>query len=170
MNLMAEKNRFSQFPRQIRASSERADLRYVRQPGCFAVHGPVPASWASAVVLLIDDGRIAVCRGDPGDRVQDFASVTVSPVYALEPNGPPAVPTGLVLVRFGETVRVEDRRGEIERAGYTVKQILSYAPCAAWVAPSAAGIADALAGVDRLEALPDIVNVEPQMLTERVRR
>lgn len=167
---MAEENRFPEFPRQIRASSERPDLRYVRLPGYFAVHGPVPASWASAVVRLIEDGRIAVCRGEPGSRLDEFESVMLSPVYALEPNGPPAVPTGLVLVRFGETVRVEERRSELERAGYTLKQILAYAPFAAWVRASTAGIAEALAGIAHLEALPDIVNVEPQMLTERVRR
>lgn len=151
-------------------STERPDLRYVRLPGYFAVHGRVSESWASAVVLRLDDGRIAVCRGDPGTRPEGGESLVVSPVYALGPEGPPAVPTGLVFLRFREGVRAEERRAAIARAGYTVRQIISYAPHAAWVEASSGKIADALSGIPKLEALPDVANVEPQMLSERVRR
>lgn len=167
---MGEENLFSNYPDQIRSSSERPDVRYLRLPGHFAIHGEVPGGLRSSVELLLDDGRIAVCRGEPGDQPATAKSVVVTPVYSLGPKGPPVVPTGLVFVRFKEGVRVEERGEILSRAGYTVTQALSYAPHAAWVRASSGGVAEALSGIANLEALPDVVNVEPQMLGERVRR
>ncbi|MFQ5846048.1 MAG: hypothetical protein ACE5IQ_00065 [Candidatus Methylomirabilales bacterium] len=167
---MPKENLFSKYPHRVRASTEQTEVWYVRLSGYYAVHGPVPASGAGSVVVLLDGGRIAVCRGKPGRRRKGSESVRVSPVYGLGPNGPPAVPTGLVFVRFREEVRIEERRGALEEAGYTVRHILSYAPHAAWVQARFGGIAEALTGIAHLEALPDVVSVEPQLLTERVRR
>lgn len=167
---MAKKNPFSRYPSQVRASTERPDVRYVHLAGHFAIHGKVPPSLASSVVWLLNEENIAVCRGEAGDQPADSESVTLSPVYALGADGPAAVPTGLILVRFKESVRIEERHEALARAGYTVRQTLAYAPHAAWVQASSGGIAEALTGIATLETLPDVVNVEPQMLTERVPR
>lgn len=53
---------------------------------------------------------------------------------------------------------------------YELVESLAYAPQAAWLRAPAGDIADALAGLPRLEQLPDVENVEPQMLMESVRR
>jgi hypothetical protein len=167
---MPRGNLFSEYPQEFRVSTARPDVRYIRLTGHFAVHGPVPAPWASQVVARFDGGKIAVCRGDPGDQPTGGASVVCGPVYARGPDGSPAVPTGLVFVRFREDVRAEGRRQALSQAGYVVKEIAPYAPHAVWVEASSGGIADALNGIPRLEALSDVVNVEPQMLSERARR
>ncbi len=91
----------------------------------------------------------------------------MTPVYAIEPHGPPSVPTGLVFVRFRENVDVQQRRRALTRAGYEVTEILPYAPQAAWVRAIEQGIAASLTRIPALEVLPDIVSVEPQMLSER---
>ena len=65
---------------------------------------------------------------------------------------------------------LEERRAEIEAAGYEMAQALDYAPHAAWVRARSGRIADALNGLRRLEAIPDVENVEPQMLTPRAAR
>jgi hypothetical protein len=167
---MRGKDRFSEYPCEIRVSTERPELRFVRLPGHFAVPGPVPPAWAAQVVLLLDDGKVAVCRGEPGDQPAGDLAPARCPVYALGHGGPPVVPTGLVFVRFREGVRVEERSGALAAAGYALKQIPSFAPHAAWVEAASGGIAEALTGIPRLEALLDVINVEPQMLSERVRR
>lgn len=53
---------------------------------------------------------------------------------------------------------------------YELVESLAYAPQAAWLRAPSGDMADALAGLSRLEQLPDIENVEPQMLLESVRR
>jgi hypothetical protein len=92
------------------------------------------------------------------------------PVYGLEPSGLPAVPTGQVFIRFAEGIKAEERRQEINQAGYEIVQSLSYAPQAAWLRARSDDIADALAEISKLEQLPDVENVEPQMLKESARR
>ena len=161
---------FSRFPTKFRASTERSSTWYVRFPGFFAVHDPVPASIVSSVAFVLNEGAIAVCRGEPDVATLPATRTTITPVYAPESAGPPAVPTGRVFVRFAENVPVDDRRDDLARAGYTVIQTLSYAPHAAWVRARDGDIAASLAGIAALEALPDVVNVEPQMLMKSQRR
>lgn len=170
MKAVGEESLFSGYPQQVRASTARSDLRYVRLPGHFAVHGRVPASWESSVIVLLEEGRIAVCRGEPMPQPASSELVALSPVYAIGPEGPPAVPTGFIFVRFKETIHAAKRRAALAQAGYTVRQILPYAPHAAWVEASSGGIARALTRIASLEALPDVVSVEPQMLSESSRR
>lgn len=167
---MGKKNLFSGYPSQVRVSTERPNLWYVLLSGHFAIHGKVPPSLKSSVVWHLSEEKITVCRGEPGDQPGGFESVAMGPVYALEPGGPPAVPTGLIFVRFKEAVRIEEQHEALAQAGYRIRQTLPYAPHAAWVQASFGGIAEALTRIANLEALPDVVNVEPQMLTERVRR
>ncbi len=94
----------------------------------------------------------------------------LSPVYTLHPGGSMAVPTGQVFIRFADGVNVEERREEIETAGYKIAQKLDYAPNAAWLRASSGSIAEALSGIDKLQKLKDVENVEPQMLMHAPRR
>ena len=160
------------FPNEIPASLQHPELRYKRLPNLFAVHGQVPDSVRRSASLLLDEGAVAVVRGVPGggSEAEALGAQAVTPVYGLGANGAPAVPTGLVLVRFADEVPVEQRREELARAGYVVAEVLSYAPQAAWVRARDGDIAAALAGIDRLKAIPGVANVEPQMLRERVVR
>ncbi|HAZ43592.1 MAG TPA: hypothetical protein DDW76_16925, partial [Cyanobacteria bacterium UBA11369] len=68
-----------------------------------------------------------------------------------------------VFIRFAEKVDVESHREAIEQAGYQIAQTLSYAPHAAWVRAQSGKISDALTGISKLEAIPNVENVEPQM-------
>jgi len=120
--------------------------------------------------LLLEDGAIAVFRGELDEAGMTVQSGALSAVYGLQPSGLLAVPTGRVFVRFAEGVKAESRRQEINRAGYELIESLSYAPHAAWLRARSGDIADALAGIPRLEQLPDVENVEPQMLMESVPR
>jgi hypothetical protein len=94
----------------------------------------------------------------------------MTPVYRLEPDGPLAVPTGKVFVRFKEGVEAETRRAEIEGAGYEIIQTPPYAPSSAWVRSAGGDIARSLSDIEALEKLADVENVEPQMLVERAQR
>jgi hypothetical protein len=165
-----QKDPFSEYPQQVRASTERPTSLYVRQSGYYAVHYRQPDMPAPGAALLLNDGAIAVFQGEPDETQAASMAGTLGPVYGLQPSGPPAVPTGLVFVRFAEGVAAESRRKEIDRAGYEVAESLSYAPGAAWLRARSGRIADALAGIPALEKMLDVENVEPQMLMASARR
>lgn len=168
--MRSQKDPFPKYPQQLRVSTAHPDARYVRKFGCYAVHGRQPDVPAPGAVLLLNEGDVAIFSGESDETGTVSIAGNLSPVYALHPNGPLAVPTGLIFVRFAQRISVESRREEIHRAGYEVAEDLFYAPHAAWLRILSGDIADALAGIPVLEAMPDVENVEPQMLTERARR
>ena len=159
-----QKDYFSDYPQQIRVANQSTIL-YDRKPGYYAVHYNKPNSVADQAVLQLNDGAIGVFAGEPDDL-----NNTLSPIYTLQPDGSLAVPTGLIFIRFVAGVNVESRREAIKLAGYEVTDSLSYAPQAAWLRAQSGKILDALVGISRLEAIPDVENIEPQMLMARVQR
>ena len=162
---MADEQRFREFPERLRAGTQRGDTFYARVEGYYATHEGADA--ADAVMTLKEEG-IAVHRGDPGAGQGDAASVT--PVYQLQPSGPFAVPTGQIYIRFAEGVPADSRRREIESAGYEIVKTTQYTPHTAWLKSTSGDIAQALSNIHALERLPDVENVEPQMLTARALR
>jgi len=75
----------------------------------------------------------------------------------------------MVFMRFREGVEIASRQKEIEQAGYEIGQSTPFLN-AAWLRPRSGNIADGLTGIPKLEALPDVENVEPQMLIESATR
>jgi len=130
----------------------------------------MPPSEDAITTLSEGGGVIEVFRRAAGERQPEAALGEVGPVYALQPGGTVAVPTGRVFIRFKEHVSVEDRLREIEQAGYEVAQRIGYAPHAAWLQARSNEIADALTGIPVLEKIADVENVEPQMLMQRANR
>ena len=161
---------FAGFPQQVRFGTERPSTLYARLPGYYAVHNRKPDTPAPEAVQLFNDGAIAVYKGTPENKEGEPKAGHLSPVYGLQPGGQMAIPTGLVFVRFKEGVTAESRRKEIEEAGYEIKESLAYAPNAAWLRARSGELADALKNIPALEKLPDIQNVEPQMLMASARR
>jgi hypothetical protein len=169
-----QKNYFSEYPQQIRFGTEQSAVLYSRKPGYYAVHYKQPGTVAPGAVLQLNDGAIAVFQGEPDEpeNAIRLASTTgtLGPIYTLQADGTLAVPTGLVFIRFVEGVEVESHREAIKQAGYEIAQSLSYAPQAAWLRAQSGNILDALVGISKLESIPNVENVEPQMLMERVQR
>jgi len=169
-----QKNYFSEYPQQIRFGTEHSAVLYSRKPGYYAVHYKQPGTVAPGAVLQLNDGAIAVFQGEPDEpeNAIRLASTTgtLGPIYTLQADGTLAVPTGLVFIRFVEGVEVESHREAIKQAGYEIAQSLSYAPQAAWLRAQSGNILDALVGISKLESIPNVENVEPQMLMERVQR
>jgi len=169
-----QKNYFSEYPQQIRFGTEQSAVLYSRKSGYYAVHYKQPGTVAPGAVLQLNDGAIAVFQGEPdeSENAIRLASTTgtLGPIYTLQADGTLAVPTGLVFIRFVEGVEVESHREAIKQAGYEIAQSLSYAPHAAWLRAQSGNILDALVGISKLEAIPNVENVEPQMLMERVQR
>lgn len=169
-----QKNYFSEYPQQIRFGTEQSAVLYSRKSGYYAVHYKQSGTVAPGSVLQLNDGAIAVFQGEPdeSENAIRLASTTgtLGPIYTLQTDGTLAVPTGLVFIRFVEGVEVESHRSAIKQAGYEIAQSLSYAPHAAWLHAQSGNILDALVGISKLEAIPNVENVEPQMLMERVQR
>ena len=165
-----QKDYFSEYPEQIRVGNDayaglrlRTAVSYTRKPGYYAIHYNQPKTLVKGAILQLNDGKIAVFPGEPNQSEQG----TLSPIYTLQPNGSLAVPTGLIFIRFAESVDVKSQREVINRAGYEIVESLPYAPHSAWLRAQSGNIADAIAGISRLEAIADVENVEPQMLMER---
>ena len=120
-------------------------------------------------VYELENERYAVHRSDDELEFADGKAERddARPVYVLQPGGTPAVPTGLVFVRFKEGVKPNERTKDIEKAGYEIEQALDYAPEAAWLRAKSGDVADALRGIDKLTKITDVETVEPQMLMRR---
>jgi hypothetical protein len=160
----------SKFPRQIAVSSRPGAQKYTLTPDQHALHGQPSGTAVPDAAYVFNEGNVAVYKGAPDPAIVTNAPDKVSPVYALGPGGSPAVPTGLVFIRFADGVGVGERLGEIKKAGYEVAETLAYAPNAAWLRAQSGNIADALAGLKALEKIPSVESVEPQMLMESARR
>src|SRR5687767_12452046 len=118
---MESSQNFDAFPESVPSSSAAGAPAYRRVPGMFAAHGEAAPAGEPAYELPGEGVR--VYRGAPPAA----AGPTLTPVYALGA-GPPAVPTGLVLVRFAEGVRFGSRAAPLREAGFEPVEALSYAP------------------------------------------
>ncbi len=167
--LMAEvrsqANAFSDYPPEIRFSSQEPAVLYRLTSGYYAVHYPQPQAADPNAILQLNDGAIVVFPGTPHN-----VSGTVSPLYTLQAKGSLAVPTGLIFIRFSEGVTATSHQAEIKGSGYEIAEIPSYAPHTAWLRSQSGQILAALSGIAKLETIPDVENVEPQMLMASVGR
>lgn len=159
---------FSEYPQQIRSGTHPSAALYSRESGYYAVHYQQPDTAAPGAILQLNEGAIAVFPGQP-DEPQNALQLasktgTVGPIYTLQPGGSFAVPTGLIFIRFAQGVEVDTQHEAIQNAGYEVDQSLSYAPNAAWLRASSGSLLEALKGISRLESIPHVEAVEPQML------
>ena len=166
---MQPKEILAAFPEQMRASSGRPDVLYFKQRGCAVHHRPHGAP-APGAALVLNEGEIAMYLDDPPPTELHSPGVALTPVYSQRPAGSPAVPTGLVCIRFREGISPETRQRQIVAAGYEIAQCLAYAPNTAWLRARSGSAAEALHNLSLLEQLPDVENVEPQMLREWVAR
>jgi len=157
------------FPERVRAGTQKSGLAYIKRSGC-AVHNRPFDTPAPGAMLLLNDGQIAVYPDEPPSGELEHSNLTLTAVYVQPATGGLAVPTGLVFVRFKDTVNAESRRAQIRQAGFEIAEVVAYAPQAAWVQSASGNAAEALARVENLERLPDVENVEPQMLLERAQR
>jgi hypothetical protein len=161
---------FSNYPSKIKVSTQRGDLWYARLHSLYAVHGPMPSQCSAEIVCVIEEGKLVVCRGDPTKLPAPCDLHAITPVYALGQSDVPAVPSGLILVRFSDHVQADTQRNTLLQNGFVIDRVLPHAPQAAWVKSAEGDFAAALRGISELEALPKVINVEPQMLMEAVRR
>jgi hypothetical protein len=134
------------------------------------VHGPLPNDLQTAVELVLEDNAITICRGEPILPADQPTALTITPVYATDPHGPLAVPTGQIFIRFTPDIKIQDRRSSLAERGYTIVQIPSYAPHTAWIQSTNGDIATGLQNIVRLNDLPDVAHAEPQLLMQRKNR
>lgn len=125
-------------------------------PSLLAVKGDVPGT----VVERFEGDDLAVI---PLDSARDVDPGRIGPVYRDRAGGL-TVPTGRVLVSFGEDDEARAHARAFASVGFELLEVLRYAPHAAWVQPLGAGPAEALARLERLRSLPGVTRVEPQLL------
>lgn len=158
----------SNYPAELELrSSEGAIARYKLAPEFYASSTGEPLSATDRLAARLDE-NLAVFEG--AARRADAAVDNVLPVYRAQPSGAFAIPTGRVWVRFAEGVEAARRHQAIKKLGFSIEESPAWAPQAAWVRASSGKIADALAAASRLKALPDVAQVEPQMLTAVARK
>ena len=161
------KDIFANYPHELPASSAPNSPVYTLLPGYYACHGWHASALATKPIQTFDEDDIALLAGEPEPADAAASPTKLSPVYALVPGGGAgsmAVPTGRVFIRFADGVKAGDHETEIGKAGYKVEQTLDYAPNAAWLRARSSNIADALNGIDALQQIAGVENVEPQML------
>lgn len=157
---------FAEYPQQIQVGTEPAQRVYLQKPGYYAVHYAQPEDVVASEAIVVMEEAIAVFSGSPGSARMP-ADAKISPVYTLPSGSALAIPTGKVFVRLAEAVPIDSRQAAIQAAGYEIVDRPPYAPHAAWVQARSGSMADALQHLSRLTAIPDVANVEPQLLTQR---
>lgn len=163
---MKTSKRLSKFPEKIVVSEDSRDVSYLKSDDYYAVFNPEDGEGLTKVSFYLEDGRIAVVQGKPTGEVQP----SLGAVYTLGTDGPLAVPTGRVFIRFKEGDNAATHQGDIEKAGYTIEEIPVYAPHAAWLQTKNGDKALALQSISKLRALEDVEHVEPQVLMQQVSR
>jgi hypothetical protein len=120
-----------------------------------------PQDTSQRITTLEGDAgtHFTVMRGKPGP--DDIG------VYRERGSQDFAVPTGRVFLRFADGMAARSREAAIAAAGYRLLAVPDYAENAAWVDSTDGEIISALRGLDRLAAIPDVVKVEPQLLSPR---
>lgn len=160
--------RLISYPAKIAVSKEKSDKFYVRLPDYVAVHHEPNTLKPEAVTTIGEE--ISVLRADPASIQDSRPDEQLTPVYALGGGERYAVPTGLVFVLLDEGTEIGQCEQQIRNAGYEVVRRLEYAPNSAWLRSRSGEIDEALNGLKKLDAIPQIKNVEPQMLMASVRR
>lgn len=160
----------SNYPTRLRASTAHPETIYTRAAGCHAVKSASPLRQQNVdkrrIMALEDDGDIyQIFEGEPKRLTGE-----VTAVYRCSDGSSLCVPTGRVFVRLEEGLRVEDFAEAFRKLGFVIAQSLPYAPHAAWLEREDGDIAAALRSVSALEQLPQVRNVEPQLLSARVWR
>ena len=155
---MAATCELARFPETIDAGQT-----YTRVDGLYAVHGRGHGANSDGAEFVLDDGDIAVYRGE---RTGDSS---ISPVYGRGEQAP-SVPTGRVYLRFAAGVSAESHRADIETADFIIESIPGYAPHTAWVRHGSGDIAESLRTVGRLKLIPGLESAEPQMLLPAVHK
>lgn len=160
----------SGYPEHLRiGTADQRATEYVRATELVAVHAD-PANMPKGAVQLLEDDSIGVF---PADSLPTLSGpIQLGAVYlpARQKGSNVAVPTGRVLIRFLPGDTAAEHAAEIERAGYRIEEILSYAPEAAWLTAAAGGIAPALQRLNQLEIISNVQHVEPQLLRPAARR
>jgi hypothetical protein len=153
-------------PRAVAVPGGTRESRYELADDLVAAHGAPPSKGERAPISTLESGSITVWPAGeapgPADRL--------GPVYRAGPDGPLAVPTGRVFVRFREGDRAEDRRDALAAAGYALESVPTFAPHVAWVRPASGRVADAVGALESLRELPGVEHVEPQLIAESHRR
>ncbi|MFN4292665.1 MAG: hypothetical protein ACK4JD_00875 [Thermoflexales bacterium] len=153
------------YPMRLRASTEHPEVIYTRAEGYHAIKNAPHAQERGAVLAIKDDdGSYLILKGEP-----KTLSDAVSAVYQGN-GGMLVVPTGRVFVRLDEGVSAEAHAQAFRKLGFVITQLLPYAPHVAWLEREDGDAAAALRNVGALEKLPQVCNVEPQLLAARALR
>jgi hypothetical protein len=163
---------FSHAPSEVKRSSKLPEPVYRRKANYYAIHiGAGQIDSLDKSKLVLNDGAIAVFEGQPPPEYSGTEKdPKAGPVYFLPASGSLAVPTGLIFLRFEEGTDARVRESEIKHAGYEIAETLPYAPEAVWVTAEDHSIVRSLNFLSRLQAIPGIRSVEPQMLMAASRR
>jgi hypothetical protein len=168
--MTGNQNNFSDFPQKIQSATGATYSQLLEH---YAVHwqrADKAPSVEAIATLYQGEQLIEIFKGEAGKLPIQADRGFATPVYALQPDGSPAVPTGQIFVRFKEGTSAEEHRPDIEAAGYEIARLVSYAPQAAWLRARSGKVADALGNVKTLEKIADLENAEPQMLTAKANR
>lgn len=128
----------------------------------------VPLSKARARGLICDfvleEERVGIVAADEWSDAADAL-----PVYRND-SGAAFVPTGRLFVRFEEGESAATHRSELSDAGFQIEEVPKFAPHAAWVRSADGSAVTALEGMSRLQGIPGVKRVEPQLLSPAARK
>lgn len=156
------------FPESIPLANDAGGQSYLKSDSMYAVFGEARGS--DTILFTFEKPKAVVCSGIPSDSPDPGSESNFVPVYQVNGQGPPSIPTGEILVRLASERKITEIQGKLEELGYTLKNVLSYAPHAGWVQATSGKIKDSLSGLKNLFGAPGVEHVEPQMLSQLARK
>lgn len=165
---MGGKVLFLEFPESIPLAKEAGNHRYLKSDSMYAVFGESRDS--DKILFSFEKPKAVVCSGVPNDSPDPSTESSLAPVYQVDGQGPPSIPTGEILVRVASDRKITEIQSKLEELGYTLKNVLSYAPHACLVQATSGKIEDALSGLKNLFGMPGVEHVEPQMLSQPAKK
>lgn len=156
----------SDLPREFWVETSPQPTRYTLAVDYYVVAGATDDHDRSNIAFYLEEDQLAVYRNRRGAISRETTGAAYGPVYRVDDQGPLAVPTGKVFLRFADHESIESHRAEIEQTGFTITETLPYAPQAGWVEASSGDIADAIGSFGALRKIIGVEAVEPQMLME----
>jgi len=103
-------------------------------------------------------------------RASSDKPASAIPLYRVGECGAPALPTGLVFVRFSSKILVESIESSLKSIGYRIANERTGHHNAAWLESIDGSIETSLANVSQLGSLHGIEEVQPQFLSRRSMR
>ena len=152
---------FDDIPESLTTKSEASEQEWLLVPEFFAQE--VAANKKLETELLRVSPHVAICSRSPETKVDGNAL----PVYRAGKQGPIAVASGRIFIRFSPDIKLADMEEALNELGYKIDEVSETGENAGWLWHHSKSCSDSLNNFPKLRGLKEVDAVEPQFIMQR---